>query len=1131
MSGINVNAPTDQLARERIRTSLDESLIVEAAAGTGKTSELVQRIVNILKSGRTTVDRIVAVTFTRKAAGELRLRLRIELDLARNTAASFDETQNLESALSRLEEAHIGTIHGFCAELLRQRPVEARIPPGFEELDEHQSIRLYNRAFDKWIQDALQSMQPGLRRAMARLGSTASYDLEGSPLHRLRWAGRSLVEWRDFPAAWRRETFDAVEEAERLLPEIAELGKMVSTCTDSRNTLRRHLQCVADFNARLRRSDEMRHRDYDELEAMLIRLARDLHRYHTRGPKKFSAQYARDDVVTAANRLLSNLDQYERHAGADLAALLQLEMRGLVDTYEQMKARAGKLDFVDLLIRTRNLFRDDANVRRFMQQRFTHLFVDEFQDTDPIQAEILMLLSADDAGQTDWREIRPVPGKLFMVGDPKQSIYRFRRADIIMYQDLCRRLKAKGVGVEYLSRSFRSVRPIQQCVNAAFAPEMKGDEVTGQPNYVPLEEYAGTPEQPSIIALPAPRPYGVQRVSNDAIDKCLPETAAALCEWLIRESGWQVRDPLHSDRLVPIASEHIAILFRRFMSFGEDVTRGYVHALEVRNIPHVLWGARSFHHREEVETVRAALNAIEWPDDDLSLYATLRGSLFAIPDNLLLEHFSKKDVEPISSAVTLLRDLHRRRNWRSPVETINELLETARAHAGFALRPSGNQVLANVYRICDLARTYELSGGFSFRGFVEHLNAQAESEDTSEAPVLEDGAEGVRVMTVHAAKGLEFPIVILADMTANIAQRSPDKHVDGEQRLCASRILNCSPWDLLDHEPEEHARDEAEGVRVAYVASTRARDLLVVCAVGDEQREGWLKPLNKALYPSRAGWRVSTAAVRCPEFGETTVLKRPVDFDGSAEMSVRPGLHQPEQGEHSVVWWDPAMFQFNVEPSFGLRQEEVLQEKPVDRAMDSVASYESWKNSRQSTLSAGIQPSFEVFVATEGLEPPAGYADAVRVTRVTRKGPRARGPRFGSLVHLVLRDIAYDASPETVSRIAATHGRLVAATEEEIESATDAVAGCLKHPLIDLALKAGTVHRELPIVIKTDTGAMLDAVIDLAFEDASGWTVVDFKTDAEDAQRLIRYRRQVGWYVRGLEVIKQQRPVGWLLHL
>src|SRR5262249_51362309 len=209
----------------------------------------------------------------------------------------------------------------------------------------------------------------------------------------------------------------------------------------------------------------------------------------------------------------------------------------------------------------------------------------------------------------------------------------------------------------------------------------------------------------------------------------------------------------------------------------------------------------------------------------------------------------------------------RRRNWRSSVETVNELLEKTRAHAGFALRPSGNQVLANVYRVCDLARTYEMSGGPSFRGFVEHLNAQAESEDNVEAPVLEEGAEGVRVMTVHAAKGLEFPVVILADMTANIAQRAPDKHVDGNRRLCATRILNCSPWDLIDHESEEHARDEAEGGRVAYVAATRARDLLVVATVGDEQREGWLKPLNKALYPSRSNWRSARIAPLCPAFG------------------------------------------------------------------------------------------------------------------------------------------------------------------------------------------------------------------------------------------------------------------------
>src|SRR5881409_2397138 len=209
---------------------------------------------------------------------------------------------------------------------------------------------------------------------------------------------------------------------------------------------------------------------------------------------------------------------------------------------------------------------------------------------------------------------------------------------------------------------------------------------------------------------------------------------------------------------------------------------------EARNIPHQLWQARSFHQREEVETIRAALNAIEWPDDELSVFATLKGSLFAIPDNLLLRfrreigtfrpfrHLPEDlhvDFHPIRDALGAIADLHRRRNRRAVVETVNMVLERARAHAAFALRPSGNQVLANVYHICNLARTYEVGGGYSFRGFVEQLNEQLETEDSAEAPILEEGSEGVRIMTVHAAKGLEFPIVILADITANPAPKEP----------------------------------------------------------------------------------------------------------------------------------------------------------------------------------------------------------------------------------------------------------------------------------------------------------------------------------------------------------------------
>src|SRR5207249_2639290 len=158
----------DAAARTRIRESLDESLIVEAAAGTGKTTELIQRILAVLRSGRTTVDKIVAVTFTRKAAGELRLRLRVELDKARLAAKDANEIRFLEDAVARLEEAHLGTIHSFCAEILRQRPVEARLAPGFEEIDEAQALSLYSRAFDSWIQQRLQEMSPALRRLISR---------------------------------------------------------------------------------------------------------------------------------------------------------------------------------------------------------------------------------------------------------------------------------------------------------------------------------------------------------------------------------------------------------------------------------------------------------------------------------------------------------------------------------------------------------------------------------------------------------------------------------------------------------------------------------------------------------------------------------------------------------------------------------------------------------------------------------------------------------------------------------------------------------------------------------------------------------------------------------------------------
>jgi len=291
----------------------------------------------------------------------------------------------------------------------------------------------------------------------------------------------------------------------------------------------------------------------------------------------------------------------------------------------------------------------------------------------------------------------------------------------------------------------------------------------------------------------------------------------------------------------------------------------------------VLVGGRAFHEREEIEAIRAALAAIEWPDDELSVFATLRGSLFAVDDQLLLEYRHRfgplhpfrvprelggnsgqelaltgeatAHLLPIADALRLLQQLHRRRNYRPVADTIGRLLADTRAHVGFILRPAGEQALANVLHVAELARQYEAGGGISFRGFIDELRAAAEFE-SAEAPILEESSDGVRLMTVHKAKGLEFPVVILADLTCRLSRSDASRYLDPESGLCAMKLGGWAPHELHDHEADEVARDQAEGVRLAYVAATRARDLLVVPAIGDEPWDGgWFSPLNRALYP------------------------------------------------------------------------------------------------------------------------------------------------------------------------------------------------------------------------------------------------------------------------------------------
>ncbi len=1173
----------DAQARLRIETDLDTTLFVEAAAGTGKTTALVGRIVSVLRSGAGALDEIVAVTFTEKAAGEMKLRLRTEIERARSAEPPGSVARtHLDDALEKLEVARIGTIHAFCGDLLRERPVEAGVDPLFEVAPEAETDRLLDRAFDSWFQTILADPPEGVRRVLRR--RPRGFNAIG-PRQQLRNAARSLVEHRDFTAAWRRDPFDRVGQIDQIVERLEALAALAGSASNREDWLAKNFENIGLFLDENRLREAVRGRDHDALESELRELARTRgNGWHWRGRGHYGPDHSRPELVEQRDAVKKQLDDLLEAADADLAPCLREELRPIVDGYESLKQRAGVLDFLDLMLRARDLIRDNSLVRAELQRRFSHYFVDEFQDTDPVQAELLLLLAADRPELSETSQITPSAGKLFLVGDPKQAVYRFRRADVATYEAMKLRLVEQGAAVLHLTTSFRAVPSIQRAVNAAFGPVMGGEATEGrvgeashiQSQYVPLqprrEEFAG---QPTIVALPAPKPYGdYGSIVTWKIDESLPDAVGGFVDWLIDRSGWTVGDPATGER-VPIEARHICILFRRFKSFRDDVTRPYVRALEARRVPHVLVGGHSFHDREEVLALRNALCAIEWPDDELRVFATLRGPFFALGDDAILAFRHKvRSLHPmrpldgieldaaeteVADALGILARLHLSRNYMPAADTISRLLSAVRAHAGIAIWPTGEQALANCLRMADIARRFERRGSSSFRAFVEHLEEGAERGDAQDAPVVEEGTEGVRIMTAHRAKGLEFPVVILADPNCRATRDVPGRYVDSARDLWAEPLCGSAPWDLLDHRDEESERDRAEAIRLTYVAATRARDLLVVPVVGDPYQhdsEYWLDVLNPVIYPERAKRRDARAAVGCPEFGSDSVYARPSNARAGSRSSVAPGLHDPQVGSHGVVWWDPAALELDRKEEVGLRQQRILEaDQQGIVAEEGIRDHARWQARRADALNTGEQPSIAVRSVTELAHPDAPLpVDAgrsleepmsVRVEQVLiDRASRPSGKRFGTLVHATLAVVDLGADATQVHAAAVAEGRLLGASADEVEAAATTTLAALAHPILRRAATADRLRRETPVSFLREDGILVEGIVDLAFRELGGglggeldeepggaWTVVDFKTDRDLAPNLSQYESQLRLYAEAISEATAEPTTPVLLSL
>ena len=760
---------------------------IEASAGSGKTTRLIQSVLECLESGRAELSQIVAITFTEKAAGDLKLRLRIELEKRRHLAP-------IEQAILQLDEARFQTIHSFCQELLQENPVEACVDPIFTVLGANQARSDFRRALDDWFGAALRHPGPGLSRLLRR--RFQSHDYRGrragvrAQLEKWAWTlaehRDQRLDWPQPPSHWREQMDELWREFEALPP--VKGSKSVSAAA----------RAVAGW-ARARSSQPP-----EGQEALLAQSWGAVKRLPAAGPRAHA--FVRD-----LDSWKERLGGWMAHANGDLLFHLVGEMAPVLDAYRERKQARGQLDFLDLLLRAEEWLREHSPRRPI-----AYLLVDECQDIDPVQARILEHLC------------RPSECQLTMVGDPKQAIYRFRRGDLAGY------LHKRPAQVEHIHHNYRSQPALVDYFNTAFGPCFQSDDYSLQCDYSPMTA-ARPNEGAQLVALTLENFDEEKALSgSQALDLLIPQ----VCAW-IQQAGRPLGD--------------ICLIFKNLSSNAP----AYLEAFDQCGIDHVVLTPRGFHQREEVAALRSVLEAVEWPDDRLSVYAALRGPLFGLREPDLYEYFqtnghfdplqSEAADHPIAEVLCRFRHWHEQRNQRSLAQTLEELLEWTQFAVTLAHRPQGSQRVHHVRRFQQLCCQLEAEGATSFRALVEQLLNLAEEGDDSDSMSVEEDHDGVRLITAHSAKGLEFPVVILADPSTprcySVQQASdPDS---GRFMACLGDL---EPWGFGALAERERAILEAESLRLAYVAATRARDVLVVPHLDPASaRESWLKPLQTGL--------------------------------------------------------------------------------------------------------------------------------------------------------------------------------------------------------------------------------------------------------------------------------------------
>ncbi len=1085
--------PIDQAHRDRITTvpgdssGLRVNLFVEAGAGAGKTTSLVKRIVALVASG-IDITTIAAITFTEKAAAELRHRLRNELEREANKRADSLDGLVYERALDRLDHAPIGTLHAFARRILNEFPIEAGLPPGFTVLDELES----NLAFDERWEELLDSLLAEASPARGALAGGASF----VQLCKFRNFGLNKALRRvanDFHDNWdlveERVNLDAPPVWELTKSHIDELMMRVdrlanTSCppTDKQND---HLAKLVSGSHALRTISSLSAR-LAQLDA-IAKLAKAVGRGGNKANwKRFCSETDLANLRAEAEQLAHDVSAITDAAYEYRKALVGAILGGWVLQSAVGRAADGTLEFHDLLVLARRLLAHNADVRAQLHERYQRVLLDEFQDTDPIQLAIAVrLTAAPDAPAHDLngRDLKPLPGRLFIVGDPKQSIYRFRRADIAQYLSASQQLGSEDA---QLTANFRSSKAVIHWVNHVFAEAITFVENV-QPRYQALDVARQGSVDHGTVTILGRTAHGdiAGRGGANVIRQREAEEVVAAVQTALSES-WQVgcRDEHGHPQLRACRPGDITILLP-----SRTPLPALEAALREAEMPYRAENSSVVYVTKEIRHVLMALRAADDSSDALALAAALRSPLYGCSDVELYEWkraggaWSTHAPAPsgfeqhrVARGIAHLRSLADRSIVSSPADLIAALVDERRLLDAALDDVDARDVWRRVRFVVEQARAWSDAGGHGLRRYLAWARLQAIEARAADTILPEHDHDAVRIMTVHAAKGLEFPITIVAGLSTQ-PKRAGGYSVVWPNDTWTMASLHDNVFDQF--QPVDEQMSDAERRRLLYVACTRAVDHLVVSLhrkprnVIDRKKMTSAELLNDVDAANTTltsmlgdqGRRYVPSAAAAPELAWADIV------DWSTERS-RAFTHASRPSSLSAT----RLADSAGAAHGGDHADSGLEKEPVDLDLP------PWQRGR--------------------------YGTAV-----------------GRAVHAVLQyadlDLGLDINEHAASQCAA----------EGILGMDDTVANlarsALAAPVVRQAITTAH-HREL-FVAAPIGGRVLEGYIDLFVNSPDGGIVVDYKTDqwpddGERATRIQRYRLQLAAYAIALEEVLGTAP-------